>query len=381
MTDATPPPLLLRPRPRRPFELTPVSSEPATPDHMTESFSSSHLDPGPNISNSKPNGSLGGTSTPSRTRSILNLTSSTLFGIYSHTGYNTDREEPTTPWGTGAETPAVSRKGSYDLIRTSTPTLPEMDKRRRQSLATRRGSVQNGRRPKAAVGALLGRSVALFAFGVLYGALVSRLHDKPVIAAAKVEGIDRGGWWYLGSWGVAGVVVGQLLPYVDGVWKGDDDDWTELNRRGDQQDEQQDSKRLSGYGVGGVEWEPVVRSIGAFVGIAFAILSLTLALANPAVWYFLDRTSPGFLLATALSLASTAILLLVNPNLIPSPTFGFGKPPPSNGTRSGLAGPALGGMVSHESVGVATWLASVLFVSCVCFGNIGRRLAPGKRRS
>ncbi len=30
--------------------------------------------------------------------------------------------------------------------------------------------------------------------------------------------------------------------------------------------------------------------------------------------------------------------------------------------------------VSAESVGVGTWIASVLFCSCVCFGNIGRRL-------
>jgi hypothetical protein len=32
------------------------------------------------------------------------------------------------------------------------------------------------------------------------------------------------------------------------------------------------------------------------------------------------------------------------------------------------------GVFTSESVGVATWIASVLFVSAVAFGNIGRRL-------
>ena len=32
-------------------------------------------------------------------------------------------------------------------------------------------------------------------------------------------------------------------------------------------------------------------------------------------------------------------------------------------------------LVSVESFGVGTWIASVLFCSCVCFGNLGRRLA------
>jgi len=42
--------------------------------------------------------------------------------------------------------------------------------------------------------------------------------------------------------------------------------------------------------------------------------------------------------------------------------------------REGEAAEMLGGVVSYESVGVATWIASVLFCSCVCFGNIGRMM-------
>lgn len=33
------------------------------------------------------------------------------------------------------------------------------------------------------------------------------------------------------------------------------------------------------------------------------------------------------------------------------------------------------GLVSYETLAVVTWVGSVLFCSCVCFGSIGRRLA------
>jgi hypothetical protein len=36
---------------------------------------------------------------------------------------------------------------------------------------------------------------------------------------------------------------------------------------------------------------------------------------------------------------------------------------------------------SAELLGVATWLASVLFCSCVCFGNVGRLIVARQRRS
>lgn len=33
------------------------------------------------------------------------------------------------------------------------------------------------------------------------------------------------------------------------------------------------------------------------------------------------------------------------------------------------------GVVSYNTLAVVTWVGSVLFCSCVCFGSIGRRLA------
>jgi hypothetical protein len=47
----------------------------------------------------------------------------------------------------------------------------------------------------------------------------------------------------------------------------------------------------------------------------------------------------------------------------------------ANATANAVKGQDLVlGAFTLESVGVATWIASVLFVSAVAFGNIGRRL-------
>lgn len=138
-----------------------------------------------------------------------------------------------------------------------------------------------------------------------------------------------------------------------------------------------------------------MRSIGAFVGVAFAIrklpwqstlqLSLTLALSNPAIWYLIDRTPPGLVLSSAISVTGTAILLGISPELVPGPSPAQllqGHVSRHSGlnatTKSVPTQDLVAGIFSQESVGVATWIASVLFVSCVCFGNIGRRLAPSK---
>ena len=228
---------------------------------------------------------------------------------------------------------------------------------------------------------LVGRVLALFGVGVLYCLLISHLHDKQEIAPVKVENLSRHSWPYFVFWGTAGVLLGQALPWIDKLWASDDDDDIE---------EYEGERRSRGTG----DWMDVVRSIGAFVGIAFAIrklpwestlqLSLTLALANPAVWYLIDRSPAGFVLSVIVALSGTAVLLGINPSWVPSPSPSqileghvSRNMAGSNITAEAIArGELVLGYFSQESVGVATWIASVLFVSSVCFGNIGRRLAP-----
>ncbi|KAF2099183.1 hypothetical protein NA57DRAFT_76413 [Rhizodiscina lignyota] len=391
MTDSPPP--LLRPLPRRPFELS-SSSSTSQSDYIDRPETPTREAGGEDGTQDASNGNTGGYSRGkksleepenfSRSKSLLNLTSSTLFGIYAPTALDTSSQsrdsEPATPWGTGAETPA--RTGSLDFGRAAynlndLHTITEGKERLRtisQSSPVR--SHKRGVLPT------IGRVTVLFILGIGYGALVSHLHDNSSISPIHIEGIDRHSYTYAVFWGLAGVALGLLLPFLDSLW------W----RRNPSTSSSSQFEEPTA-----ADWSTIVRSIGAFVGIAFAIrklpwqstlqVSLTLALANPALWYLLDRTKPGFALSALVGAFGTAALLLVNPALVATPAhvtnatidqeiavnaLGLGR----GRSRLWHQGDAelLGGWLSYESVGVATWIASVLFCSCICFGNIGRRM-------
>lgn len=205
-------------------------------------------------------------SAPSRTRSVLNLTSSTLFGIYAPS-------EDATPEGSGARTP-LWRSNTDDkrppVIGAYTrPTLP---RRRSQHHSTFRDTF-----PALAI-----RTLLLFALGVGYGAIIVHLHDDQQLAPVKVEGIERYSKGYLITWGMAGVLLGTLLPWVDTFWDETAEDQefdmpAEPKRdrarsvsAGGNDEERPSSSSGKGSST---DWTPVIRSIGAFVGIAFAIVS------------------------------------------------------------------------------------------------------------
>ncbi|RFU26754.1 hypothetical protein B7463_g9587, partial [Scytalidium lignicola] len=357
-------PTIIRPIPRRPFD---HDSKPLRPPSPLLSPTRSFQD--------------GGEYTPpvSRTHSVLNLTSSTLLGIYSPTGYNDDRDGPLTPWGTGAETPAMEE--SYRQRPKALPPAPSST--------------------RSIIFSLISRTILLFFMGTLYGLLVRHLHEDRQLAPVHVEGIIKPSrdWRYLTFWGVAGVALGTLLPWVDTVWEegvnaGEHKASLKLNRSASP-----DGQKEVDKGIFGADWTPVVRSIGAFVGIAFAIrklpwastmqASLTLALVNPVLWYLIDRSKPGLILSTAVGATGTAILLGLNADVMPnpapnprnftSPHNGGGKLLYSIGDLGGLSA-ALINYVGVERIEVAIWMISVLFCSCVCFGNIGRMLALNVNR-
>ena len=106
-------------------------------------------------------------------------------------------------------------------------------------------------------------------------------------------------------------------------------------------------------------------------------LTLTLALVNPALWYILDRTKPGFSYSLLVTSVLTSCIFLSDPDILPSPSL----PATVNGTSTPSAARMQGqqdmfvGVVSYDTLAVVTWVGSVLFCSCVCFGSIGRRLA------
>ena len=257
-------PNLLHPRPRRPFDITPSSSDSSLPDTCSAQPSDpSRLD----TENEKP---------INQNRSVLNLTSSTLFGIYTPvaSGLDTKGDEPSTPWGNGSQTPG---RGSLEDNRPSSIGAFERPQLRKTQSHSHQSKFWGTVVP------LGERIILLFCFGVAYGVIISHLHDTQQVAPVQLEGVQHSSWKYLLGWGGVGVILGGLLPWVDMLWEevlGDDKDvfvsnskptgLRRLSTTGGDDDERPASRAGSGSGA---DWNPVVRSIGAFIGIAFAIVS------------------------------------------------------------------------------------------------------------
>ena len=127
-----------------------------------------------------------------------------------------------------------------------------------------------------------------------YGTIVTHLHDRQGIAPVKVEGINRHSWQYLVVWGIGGVVMGSLLPWIDVAWNSYTQQLQpEHEQAGFQRppssglDKENEGRSSGRFDNGlGADWNPVVRSIGAFVGIAFAIVRL-----SPHFWASLAYSS------------------------------------------------------------------------------------------
>ena len=99
------------------------------------------------------------------------------------------------------------------------------------------------------------------------------------------------------------------------------------------------------------------------------------------LWYLLDRTRTGFALAAATGIAGTSILLAFVRDIVPLPVDGSEFA--SKGSAGRRPDEFVLGLFSHESIGLWTWIASVLFCSCLCFGNVGRwltRVLEGGRK-
>lgn len=230
---------LYRPRPRRVFDLTPASnesSEPSTPAEPTNF--NSELIPPPSVS---------------RTGSIMNLTSPTLVGIYSPTAFQTPRDEYNSPWGTEAE--VTPNTGNPELHGKSESDRYALE-RARLSQGLFRGVIL----PRAL------RSALLFAFGIVYGIITVHLHENHWITPVKLENFNHYSWQYLAFWGLAGMALGNVLPWLDLFWGN-----TVVDNNAKR------TKRSSGGSDGKEErtlsWDAAARSVGAFVGIAFAMVS------------------------------------------------------------------------------------------------------------
>lgn len=101
---------------------------------------------------------------------------------------------------------------------------------------------------------------------------------------------------------------------------------------------------------------------------------------NPFLWWLIDRSKPGFLLSAAVGLTGSLFLLGIDPDMMPAPA----RVPLANASRASVGSHdedpllILGGLAQQKTLESGVWMLSVLFCSCVCFGNIGRRLAFGR---
>lgn len=255
-------PQLHRPIPRRTFEITPASTDSSHPPSPAPESMNPEL-----LMDKRGDSSL--SMSPSRTRSILNLTTSTLFGIYSATGSDGGREEMSTPWGTGAQTP--SHRRSIDDSSLQEP----------RSAWNEHAVVPSSRGRKRRTGfrgyyvPLALQTALLFGFGVAYGSIVTHLQETRNITPVPVPGVKQDSPSYHIVWGLFGVLLGNALPIVDAFWEenfGQDpvDSRSSIRRTQSSSDHARPSLVDSDLGP---IWYSAVRSIGAFVGIAFAVVS------------------------------------------------------------------------------------------------------------
>ena len=215
------------------------------------------------MSNENDKFSASASTSASRTRSALNLTSSTLFGIFA------PDEGSSTPWGSGAQTPSL--RAINEDNRPPVIGAFQQPAQRRSVSQQRRATARNTFIPLAL------RTTLLFVLGIAYGAIVIHLHDERRLTPVKVEGMEQYSWWYLPAWGVTGILLGNLMPWVDTLWENTVGDHTagktakvETKGVGSNKARRPASLARSDLGAG---LTPIIRGIGAFFGVAFAIVS------------------------------------------------------------------------------------------------------------
>lgn len=331
-----------------------------------------------------------------QSKSTANLNSSTLAGIYECEDQDDvfngveDGEELHTPWGTGAETPVKRRESisqaTYELMRDRS-NLP----RRRMSYKPAEATpVKQPVTPAGAAVSLVSRAVVLFVLGAGYGVLVTHLHQESQLLqlTEASSAVPRYNGSYLALWGfgLTGVALGALQPWFDGLWDG--------LFGADEQAVVEPAEPLSDTAkttASETDWALVMRAVGVFVGVAFAVrrlawsssmqLSVAVALASFVLWWLIDRSVSALILSAGVGLAGSVLVWGVNPDMIPAPaaqnTTGNGIPSMASYTDLTTA---LNSIASHETIEASIWIVSVLFCTSLCFGNIGRRLAKSKSK-
>lgn len=108
----------------------------------------------------------------------------------------------------------------------------------------------------------------LFAFGVIYGLVTMHVHENQWITPVKLEYTDDyHHWQYLAFWGLAGVAFGNILPWLDDFYNVALAGKLGVSPSASAKVAQASSDERT------LSWNAAVRSVGAFVGIVFAMVS------------------------------------------------------------------------------------------------------------
>ena len=192
--------------------------------------------------------------------------------------------EPSTPYGNGAQTPG----GGY-LDDRKPPVIGPYMNIPLDRVADLNPQSHQQTSPGGRLVPFSKRILLLFLFGMAYGVIITQLRDSEELVPAQVElkGMKRHSWRYLVVWGSIGVLLGALLPWVDFLWEeviGNSihvfPTKAPLERPVSPTGgvNNKEIMQVTGFGSGlGADWNPVVRSIGAFIGIAFAIVRCDLS--------------------------------------------------------------------------------------------------------
>lgn len=289
----------------------------------------------PEKANKKTNSGLGG-GVPSK--SFLNLNAGALYGLFGSQLSLADMND-------GTNGSLSTRPSSTDIVNLAKESQSQMTHKRHLSEAAAAAEgkkhfpavVSSGRVPLTPL--TLGvRLVALFLFGVAYGQFSRHIHDNHQVTTYTLD-IDKTGAFSL-LWGSQGILLGFLLPFFDWLFP--------------------EQGRKFHQGKGGTDWTSIMRAGAAFAGIAYGVRKFTWestlqaafywGMVNPCLWFILDCTRNGFILASLIAIVGTTVFAMIFPEHLPVASF------------------------TETYISVTVWVASVFFCCAICFGNIGRRL-------
>ena len=171
-----------------------------------------------------------------------------------------------TPWGTGAQTPAKKQSVDDYNYRAEAPVRWNGEATKWRPKMKRKGF-------RGYIVPLILQTVLLFGFGIAYGSIITHLHETQYITPVPVPDVDRNSLTYQISWGVCGILLGNALPLVDSLWEKvmSPNAKSEVGKRTTGEAAKSASSTERGLGP---LWYSAVRSMGAFVGIAFAVVGL-----------------------------------------------------------------------------------------------------------